>query len=204
MKENQLTIVIPTYNRKERLLNQLDHLFKQDVSKSIKIIIVDNHSNYDVKYAVRKKYSKIVFSNIEIIVRPFNIGLGAAITMPFLLCKTDWLWVLGDDDEVKGDLNRVLNDLKLYNDYAYLKYNISNSSPQENKDIATIDDFLSYFGSKKHSTGDLVFISNSLFNLSLLKQYLGLAIMWSNTLIGHLIPVIFGLCESKIKCRMID
>ena len=28
--------------------------------------------------------------------------------------------------------------------------------------------------------------------------------MWSNTLIGHLIPVIYGLCESKIKCRMIN
>ena len=204
MKENQLTIVIPTYNRKERLLNQLDRLLQQDVSKSIKIIIVDNHSNYDVKEAVWEKYSKTVFSNVEINVRPFNIGLGAAITMPFLLCKTDWLWILGDDDELEGDLNKVLKDLKLYNDYAYLKYNISNSSPQEDKDIATIEDFLSYYGNKKHSTGDLVFISNSLFNLSLLKQYLGLSIMWSNTLIGHLIPVIFGLSELKIKCRMID
>ena len=111
MKENQLTIVIPTFNRKERLLNQLDHLLQQDISKGIKIIIIDNHSNYDVKEVVREKYSKIVFSNVEIIVRPFNIGLGAAITMPFLLCKTDWLWILGDDDEVKGDLNRVIMDL---------------------------------------------------------------------------------------------
>ena len=38
----------------------------------------------------------------------------------------------------------------------------------------------------------------------MLRQYLGLSLIWSNTLIGHLIPVIFGLCESKIKCRMID
>lgn len=204
MYNKGLTIIIPTYNREERLKQQLNSLFKQESVKRIKIIIVDNNSNYDITESLKRKYSKELLSNVEIIVRPFNLGLGIAITMPFLMCKTEWLWILGDDDEVVGDLNVLLEDVERFRDYAFLKYNINNSAPQENKEISTIEDFLTYYGNKKHSTGDLVFISNSLFNLTLLEPYLGLPLIWSGTLVGHLIPVLFGLCENAIKCRMID
>jgi glycosyltransferase involved in cell wall biosynthesis len=204
MYKKGLTIVIPTYNREERLKQQLNSLFKQESINRIKIIIVDNNSNYNITQSLKTEYSAELLNNVEIIIRPYNIGLGMAISMPFLMCKTEWLWILGDDDEVVGDVNVLLDDINRFNDYAFLKYNISNSSPQENKEIGNIEDFLSYYGNKKHSTGDLVFISNSLFNLPLLAPYLGLPLIWSGTLVGHLLPVLFGLCENKVKCRMID
>lgn len=204
MYKKGLTIIIPTYNREERLKQQLNSLFKQESINRIKIIIIDNNSNYDITHSLKKEYSTELLNNVEIIIRPFNVGLGVAITMPFLICKTEWLWVLGDDDEVVGDLNVLLEDLERFSEYAFLKYNISNSSPQENKEISTIEGFLSYYGNKMHSTGDLVFISNSFFNLPLLQKYLGLPLIWSGTLVGHLIPILFGLCEKTIKCRMID
>jgi glycosyltransferase involved in cell wall biosynthesis len=204
MYKKGLTIVIPTYNREERLKQQLNSLFKQGVINNINIIVVDNNSSYDIAKSLTQHYSAELLNNVEIIVRPFNLGLGIAITMPFLICKTEWLWILGDDDEVVGDLSIVLEDIDRFKDFGFLKYNISNSSPQENKEISTIDDFLTYYGNKKHSTGDLVFISNSLFHLPVLEPYLGLPLIWSGTLVGHLIPVFFGLCEKTIKCRMIN
>ena len=199
-----LTIVIPTFNREQRLKEQLNSLFKQEAIRKINIIIVDNNSHYDITESLRQEYSAELLNNVEIVIRQFNIGLGMAITMPFLICKTEWLWILGDDDEVVGDLDVLLNDLQKFGDYAFLKYNISNSSPQENTEISTIEGFLDYFSNNSHSTGDLVFISNSIFNLPLLEKYLGLSLIWSGTLVGHLVPVFFGLCENTIKCRLVD
>jgi glycosyltransferase involved in cell wall biosynthesis len=204
MYDSGLTIFIPTYNREARLKEQLNSIFRQNNISKVKIIIADNNSNYDIKQSLETEYSLEILNNVEIIKRPINVGLGLAITIPFLVCKTEWLWILGDDDEVVGDINVLIKDLIHYKDYAYLKYNIANSGKHEDIDINGIDDFIEYYTSKKHSTGDLVFISNCIFNLTHLNQYLGLALMWSGTLIGHLIPVFWGLCENSIKCRMID
>ncbi len=43
-----LTIVIPTYNRKERLILQLKSIIKQDLSGVSKILIIDNNSDYNI------------------------------------------------------------------------------------------------------------------------------------------------------------
>lgn len=204
MYDAGLTIVIPTFNREDKLKSQLRNLFNKNSVREIKIIVVDNNSSYDINKSLVEEFSADLLDNLEIVTRPFNLGLGMAITMPFLICKTKWLWILGDDDEVVGDLEVLLRDLERFSMYAFLKYNIKNVSTQENTEISTIDDFLHYYWNRKHPTGDLVFISNGLFNLTLLNKYLGLALIWSGTLIGHLIPVLFGLCENEIKCRMIN
>ena len=51
MKRNYiegLSIVIPTYNRKEQLSRLLDSVFSQDLSNLNEIIIVDNNSDYEI------------------------------------------------------------------------------------------------------------------------------------------------------------
>lgn len=204
MYQSGLTIFIPTYNREVRLKEQLNSIFKQNDISKVNVVIADNNSNYDIEQSLKTEYSAELLKNVEIIKRPINIGLGLAITIPFLVCKTEWLWILGDDDEVVGDIDVLLKDLIRFKDYSYLKYNIANSGKHEDIDICEIDGFIKYYSSKKHSTGDLVFISNSIFNLTLLSQYLGHSLIWAGTLIGHLIPVFWGLCEKTIKCRMIN
>ena len=48
---NILSVVIPTYNRKERLLNVLNILKKQ-TNQNFLVIISDNNSNYDVEKTI--------------------------------------------------------------------------------------------------------------------------------------------------------
>ena len=54
-KKNQLSIVIPTYNRKDRLIRQLRSIYNQRESSLVDIVICDNHSDYDVEAAIRSE-----------------------------------------------------------------------------------------------------------------------------------------------------
>lgn len=198
--KKKLTIVIPTYNRKDRLLRQIKAIVSQDEFPMIHLRVVDNHSPYDVESIIRNNFSEEICNNMEIIVRPYNLGLALAISLPFIECKTDWLWILSDDDLVVGNLSVVLNDLCRYNGYALLKYNIINSRPQEERDIAHINDFISYY-TDLHPTGDLVFISNAIFNIKVLSDYRHLAVVYEATVVGHLIPILKALCDGKAQCH---
>lgn len=206
---SKLTIIIPTFNREKRLLNLLNGLYREDRCKEVIIKILDNCSDYDVKKSISDAFDFEQLTNLELIKRPFNIGMAANIASPFLYCNTKWLWIIGDDDEVMpGCISNVLLDIEKYDDYGYIKYEFVNPNKlflpiTESIDIDTIDDYLDYYNSGKHSTGNMIFLSNNLFNMEILKPYLGKAIEWSYTYIGHIIPIIYGLTEGEIKCKFL-
>ena len=204
---NGLTIVIPTYNRKDRLIKQLSSLFRQKENlRDVKMIVADNHSDYNVQESLRAALSSDEFSMLEIITRPYNMGMSLGISMPFAYCKTRWLWILSDDDEVVGDISQVKNDLEEFKDYSLLKYNNITGQKQTESTLTGIYDFLDYYESPKHTAGDLLFLSNSIFNVEELFPYISNAFVWAGTLYGHIIPLLFGLStDSKsIKCKMRD
>ena len=53
MNMYDLTVLIPTYNRKERLTQTLDCLSKQ-TNRSFQIVITDNCSDYDVNELIQQ------------------------------------------------------------------------------------------------------------------------------------------------------
>jgi abequosyltransferase len=203
---SDLTIVIPTYNREKRLLNLLGGLFNEPDIMGVHIVILNNCSGYDVHTSLHQAFGEKL-SNTEIVTHPFNVGMAINIASPFLYCKTKWLWILGDDDEVMpGCLNNILSDIDQYGSYGYIKYEFVNPNLKilpikEPLDINSIDEYLDYYLSGEHSTGNMVFLSNNLYNMEILKPYLSYALMWSYTYIGHIIPVIFALCDNALKCR---
>ena len=207
MYSEGLTIIIPTYNRETRLKRTLKAVVSQkEALKRIKVLIVDNHSDYDVEKTINAILTDEERKFVEVIVRPFNVGLAGALTQPFLICKTKWLWILSDDDQLVGDINVILSDIEKYSSYAYITYNVINDGSRNDEcDINGIDEFIQYYTSKNHSTGELIYLSNGIYNLEILNPYLGQGIMWSSTLIGHLIPILYGLCADRnMKCRMRD
>jgi len=206
MNRSELTIVIPTYNRESRLINILGGLFREPEIQDVHIVILDNCSDYDVHASIHKAFGEQLL-NTEIITHPFNVGMAINIASPFLYCKTKWLWILGDDDEVMPDcLKNILSDIVRYPSYGYIKYEFVNPDLRflpvsEPLDINSIDEYLDFYLSGKHSTGNMVFLSNNLYNLEILKPYLSYALVWSYTYIGHIMPVIFALCDKALKCR---
>ena len=103
-----LTIAIPTYNRKKFLLNKLKFFTKID-NLDIEIIIVQNNSN-TINLVNKDDYKK--FKNIKIFNNKTNIGGNLNIIKCIELANSEWIWILGDDDDIhENSINLILDDL---------------------------------------------------------------------------------------------
>lgn len=119
MKEPILTIAIPTYNRERWLKSCLEHLCPQ-VTDEVRLVVRDNCSNYDVQ-AVVDKFRTIC--PIEFYRNRINIGGDANIARLFEYCDTQWLWVVGDDDDLVPDaVETVLNTIKENPDVIFINF----------------------------------------------------------------------------------
>lgn len=193
-----LTIVIPTYNRKDRLISQLKSIFRQPLSGDVCIQILDNASDYNVEETLKQYLTLEQFQQISLHRNPFNTGQAFNLAIPFLYCKTEWMWLLSDDDETTDNaLEVILRDISNCSDASMIKYSIDKFVPHEDIAITNFKDFVKYFRSGEHSSGDLIFMSNNLFNLKKLSKYLGSAYEYSYTYIAYLIPIFKVLSEKK-------
>lgn len=119
MNSKILTIVIPTYNRPERIKEQLNSLIPQ-LTDSVSLIIIDNHSTIPVS----SLFEYHSYSSINIIRNSINIGGAANIARCFEVCETEWLWTLSDDDIVEIDaVEKIINTIKNLNDVCYVNFN---------------------------------------------------------------------------------
>ena len=203
-KQLLLSICIPTYNRKDRLLRQLKSIFKQPLYKQINIVILDNHSNYDIEQFLKDFFSEEEVSVIELIRRPFNIGMIGNVSNSFLYCKTKWMWLLSDDDEtVDNSLEIIFRKIDLYPDYSVFKFSIYGIQSEENIDITTLDEFINYYkdNDRENSTGNLIFISNNVFNMSEIGDYLQDSFTYSYTYIPHIMPILSFLIDNEKKMK---
>lgn len=191
---NLLTIVIPTYNRRERLLRQLRSIFSQHDSDKINVLICDNCSNYSVKDSIIQEFGDK--ENIEVVSNKYNVGGDANIAMTFLRCKTKWMWLLSDDDETTSDsIHIVLKDIEKHPDIAYFKYSIENFVPYEEKQVSTLEDFVDYYHFGHYSGGNLIFMSNNVYNLEIIGPCYRNTLMLSFCRISQLLPIFNMLNE---------
>lgn len=111
-----LTICIPTYNRPNKLNDQLRVLLPQ-LNDEVKLVVRDNHSNYNIK----KLFPGLNYDKFEYKINDQNIGADANIARCIETCDTKWLWILGDDDLIKNDsVLTILNLLKSNADCCYI------------------------------------------------------------------------------------
>lgn len=198
IEERILTICIPTYNRKERLLKQLDSLYAQTEVYQTEIQIIDNHSDYDVETAIVEHFGKERLSNLNVQVNPVNLGLEPNICMPFLLTKTKWMWTLGDDDETTPDsISTVLNSIRKNEDTAFFIFSISNFPCHKDVRYSSLEPFIDYWYKEHRYNGDLVFLSNKVYNMEYVKPYIGSAIKNCLNCVGHIVPLFQCLNDKK-------
>jgi GT2 family glycosyltransferase len=193
-----LTIAIPTYNREKKLVNQLKSIFFQSEYKDVEIVILDNHSNYDIANCLKNHFSFQELSNVELIKNPFNIGVYGNVANSFMFCRTKYMWLLSDDDETLCDsIKNVLLNIEKNKDIAIFKYSIYNFVPEEDKIICNITEFIDYYKSGIHSSGNMIFISNNIFNMELLIPFIQNAF----TVFNYLFLIISSLSSNTIKMK---
>jgi glycosyltransferase involved in cell wall biosynthesis len=206
-----LTIVIPTYNRKERLRRTLDVLENQTCD-NFNIIILDNNSDYNVNDVIQNREKK--FQNrIKLVHNKRNIGMLGNLASAFVQETEGWLWTLSDDDipslyavedicdeiEKAGEIGAIhfsIQDL-----YAYV---------QDGKEFSSLPEFLSFYKHVMEAAprieygGDFIFFSNKVYNLKYVKDYCDKIYFYIYSGVPNVIPILFMLNDKKARVRISD
>ena len=106
LENNNLSIAIPIYNGARHIEKTLDVLLKQ---KNFDLVISDNNSTDDTK-KILKNYSK-KYKNITINYNSENIGFDLNLRKCVKLCKTEYVWLLTDDDLIRHDAVEIVNSI---------------------------------------------------------------------------------------------
>lgn len=122
MMEKILSICVPTYNRSGYLDTLLENLRTQirnfSLQDTVEVIVSDNASA-DNTPDIAAKYADIIryHRNSE------NIGPDANFLGLFEMAQGKYIWLPGDDDEVRPDIIKyILNMIAVHDlDYLYLK-----------------------------------------------------------------------------------
>ena len=194
-----LTIVIPTYNREKQLIRLLKSIERQNAIDSYYIVILDNHSDYDVEASLKEQFSGYFFENIQFYHRPYNAGGDYNIGSSFLFAKSQYLWIIGDDDEVvDGCIDAIENNISRYPDMPLFKYQIKgNARYKEDIVIKNIEDFNYQYKRGYFIAGDVIFMSNNIFNLPALGEYISTALYYSYCSIPHAIPMLRCMADER-------
>lgn len=188
-----LTICIPTFNRKTQLLRQLHSLYNQIECSLVEIIICDNHSDYDVKKAIVGEFGEKNIYNIHVFVNHTNVGMHANLALMFRHCQTEWMWSLSDDDEaLPNSIQTILYDIKQFPDTIMFKYGISGYNKYIEQDFASINSIIDFYY-KRYPSGHLVFLSNNVYKMSVLRDYYTNTLSYCYCAVPQLLPVFFAL-----------
>jgi len=196
--QKKLSIVIPTYNRKERLIQQLNSILNQEEAKCVDIVICDNASNYDIKKEVRQLFKDSMIDNLKIVENKVNVGMGANLALMLLNCETEWLWTLSDDDITRDkSIATILSDVNLFPNTDMFKYSINIFENNKDIEVRTINELTRYYLKVHNAPGDFVFISNCVYNKRCIEKYFGNSLSESYTLVSHILPIIRALDDNN-------
>lgn len=197
----ELTIIIPTYNRKERLLRQLDSIACQGLVDYYHLMILDNCSDYSIERTIEEHSFPEDFSNnIKVFHRPINTRMGYNLAGVFLFPKTKWMFIASDDDISTEDcISTLLDSIKTHPDASYVKYQFTYHRNYDDITIHSVPELETLYKQKYFTPGDLFYIGNNLINLENIKDYLGSAFEDCSHLIPHVMPMLHQLVDGKAE-----
>lgn len=199
--KNNLTIMITTFNRRQRLLNMLHSIERQGHWGEYKLLIVDNCSPDYNWEEMLSEFQDEFRNNIEINIRSFNCGMSCNISSCFLLIKTRWVLYLSDDDEIlDGGLDIVLKDIEKYNYAGAIKYTISHTPEHKDIEIKNIENYIDYFTNYPFP-GDVIFLTMA-YNIDILKNYLTYITAYAYSYVSFNLPIIAGLIDKNIVFKL--
>ncbi len=163
----KITLLITTYNRKDRLCQMLKSIERQGHYDEYEMVICDNHSDYNVENYVSSNFNNEFVSNIKFNTWRFNTGQSTNMAIAFLLVETKWCWYLSDDDEItEGALEHVLKDVEVYPNVAAIKHSLQGVFVHNDRKLCNTTDLVDYYKGK--NKGELIFLS-MVYNLEILK-----------------------------------
>lgn len=134
---NNLSIVIPTYNRAQILNSWLEHHAKIMHLNNIRVHVQDNAST-DGTLAVLESFKK-KFSNITYAINKINHGADLNFQLAINAVDTKFIWPIGDSYYINRDLfNKIILILK-NNSSLFLIINLKNRIKNINEMLVDAD-----------------------------------------------------------------
>lgn len=211
--DNCLSVLIPTYNRKERLICTLKALSQQTRS-DFSIIISDNCSPYepnDVISTLPVDFQK----RVKIEKNSFNVGATANIVGLFLKARTKWVWLLSDDDSPEIDsVEKIYQEINLIGkeNVGVIHFPVFDMEWGfgERKDFTDLEEYIDYYwtmltgNNTMAKRGDLIFLSNKVYNMDVCSYAMEFTNMYSHTRVSQLLPMIKILYDRRGSVRYVD
>ncbi len=100
--KDRLQIILITYNRAKHVQNMLGMLLTDDSpAKDINILVLDNNSTDNTLETVKSFQDK--YPNVSYHKNSYNLGIGGNIARAMEMANQEYVWILGDDDELHFD-----------------------------------------------------------------------------------------------------
>lgn len=110
----KVSVVIPTYNRKEKLLRLIRSIFNSDY-KNIEIIVIDDHSKYNIEKILISTFGKK--RNIKVIRNDHELFVSCCRNIGIEKSKGEYIFLIDDDNIVdKKCISELVNTLETRKD----------------------------------------------------------------------------------------
>lgn len=189
-----LSVAIPTYNRNQTLLGNLQLLLPQ-LTSQCQLLLLDNASPTPVEDTLHELLAAYSQVNCQIIRNPVNIGGNANILRCIELCQTPWVWVLGDDDApLPNAVATILEQIEAHSDCSVINFSIDHERKKEwaargvGELARTLD-----------GSADLPWISNSVYRTGDFKANLKFGHQYTYSMLPHVATMLTALGEEG-KC----
>ena len=175
LKKDKVSIIIPTYNRAQFLLNCLDSLFEQ-IHRPLEVIIVDDGSEDKTYETVQECIKKLSSEEFEILYfYQKNNGAPSARNRGIIESSGDWLQFLDSDDYLeKNKISVQLDSLKKKNaELAVCDHKVFNIKSKKSFIIRSNGNLL-----LKVANGHSIFTGSALISRKIIEK----GIIWNKSL----------------------
>lgn len=193
---NFLTILIPTYNRKEKLARTIEQL-KNQTCKEFQVIISDNCSDYNV-FELIDEIGGELKNRIYVIRNQFNIGVDSNVVNLFLNVQTKWIWPMSDDDFLRiNAVEQIKKDTEIYPQAAWIDYPVYPDGTLESNIVFNrLDEYIDFslkIMPKQSVWGNLVYLANKVYHFEKIKSIIPLMFQFNYTKIATSILILKSL-----------
>ena len=200
-KSDYLTVVIPSYNRPDKVLATLRQLVPQLVP-GVSVTVLDNCSATPYEpYCTQADplVAKHVAEGVITFTRhPCNIGMSANFMRGFENCESEWMWLVADDDEVLenaiGLIASEIRSLEGKKDVAFIKFSSPSCKTSAGAGyVRTLDRLIDILAVSVPHFDSYIFITNGLYRIPKFKHKVEVGYRYGNTYVPHLIMLLHYL-----------
>ena len=197
-----LTIAIPTFNRPKGLINLINKIAASGFLDNNKLEIFDNNSLTEVNLSEYERFFNS--GNLVYHRRIVNIGPIANILRIFEEAKTEWLIIIGDDDDISNDFNFVLEKTirSINSSVIGIKFGSNLNDVDQDTTIKNLEGFIEANKNRAYFSSTLL-ISTWVYRREKILPFLRLCYLHAGTQLLPILPIIFSLKEGAGYVRYI-